>query len=264
MDFSEVRLYEPGDDVRNIDWRVTARTGKAHTKLFVEERERPVLFCVDCSDSMQFGTQGAFKSVIAARAMALLAWSAVKHGDRVGGLLFAGESHIELKPTGGKRGILKFFNHLITLNEQQLQKQQFSQAVDFRDTLLRLKRISRPGSLVYLISDFNGLQQQDLNLISQIAKHCDLVLIHVYDVLEKYAPPTGSYRVSDGNKSGILHVDKHHFQEKLSEQFNETISKLERIKRQYGVYSISIASNQDVKQILQGSLVNPAGITLST
>ena len=88
MEFDESRLYQPGDDIRNMDWRVTARTGKPHTKLFREERERPVFVWVDYRAPMFFATQGVFKSVFVARMAALIAWNAVQQGDRIGGLIF--------------------------------------------------------------------------------------------------------------------------------------------------------------------------------
>ena len=89
IDFSEVRIYQPGDDIRNIDWRVTARTNKPHTKLYREERERPVYIVVDQCQSMFFGSKKTFKSVTAARAAANLAWGTIDNGDRVGGLVFS-------------------------------------------------------------------------------------------------------------------------------------------------------------------------------
>ena len=89
IDFAEVRVYQPGDDVRTIDWRVTARTQVAHTKVFQEEKERPVLILVDQSASMYFGSQVTFKSVLAARTAAIIAWAALERGDRVGGLVFS-------------------------------------------------------------------------------------------------------------------------------------------------------------------------------
>ena len=113
IDFDEVRIYQPGDDVRNIDWRVTARTGRVHTKLFREERERPVYLVVDQRESMFFGTQKAFKSVVAARIAALLAWASRDHGDRIGGFLFNDRDVQELRPKEGKKGIQTFFRLLI-------------------------------------------------------------------------------------------------------------------------------------------------------
>jgi uncharacterized protein (DUF58 family) len=109
MEFDEVRLYQPGDDVRSIDWKVTARTDKPHTKLFREERERPVFISVDNRPTMQFATRGVFKSVQAAKLAALIAWAAQRHGDRIGGQIFSSQSCYELKPQHGKHGVLRFF-----------------------------------------------------------------------------------------------------------------------------------------------------------
>lgn len=256
IDFSEVRLYEPGDDVRTIDWRVTARTGKPHTKLFVEERERPVLFVIDCSSSMQFGTQSAFKSVIASKCAALLAWSATKHGDRVGGILFAGTEHEELKPVGGKRGILKFFRQLVGCNQRQLEAAEFTPATNYKDIIFRLKRIARPGSLIYFISDFNGMTKEDTLSFSQIATHCELVLIHVYDNLEKNAPPAGQYRVSDGTHVGVVNVDNKVFPQMINKVFSHQLNLLETLHRQYGIHYFSIATNDDVQQTVRDNLTH--------
>jgi len=112
MEYDESRLYQPGDDVRHLDWRVTARTGKPHTKLFREERERPVFLWVDCRAPMFFATRGRFKSVAAAQLAALLAWSAVHDGDRIGSVLFTEDTHREIKPQRGKTGALRLFREL--------------------------------------------------------------------------------------------------------------------------------------------------------
>ncbi|MDD5114985.1 MAG: DUF58 domain-containing protein, partial [Methylobacter sp.] len=105
MEFDETRLYQPGDDIRSIDWRVTARTGKTHTKLFREERERPVFIAVDDRAAMHFATRGVFKSVLAAKLAGLLAWTAQHHGDRMGGQIFSDNSCRELKPQNGRHAV---------------------------------------------------------------------------------------------------------------------------------------------------------------
>ena len=119
MEFDEARLYQPGDDVRTMDWRVTARTGKPHTKLYCEERERAVLTWVDMRPTMFFATRGAFKSVIAARAAALLGWSANRQGDRLGGLVFNADTHHELRPKRGKSATLKMMQLISTASRWQ-------------------------------------------------------------------------------------------------------------------------------------------------
>ena len=106
MEFDESRIYQPGDDPRNMDWRVTARSGRPHVKLFREKRERPVWLLVDIGPRMRFGTRVAFKSVIAARAAALLAWAAADRGDRVGGMVFDESRSFERRPATRAHGLL--------------------------------------------------------------------------------------------------------------------------------------------------------------
>jgi len=112
MEFDESRPYQPGDDPRSIDWRVTARSATAYTKLFREERERPVLVVVDLRANMHFATRGCFKSVNASRAAALLSWAAHHRGDRLGGLIFGDTTHRELKPRLGRQAALRFVHQL--------------------------------------------------------------------------------------------------------------------------------------------------------
>ncbi len=152
MEFDETRLYQPGDDIRSIDWRVTARTGKTHTKVFREERERPIFISVDNRPAMHFATRGVFKSVLAAKLAALLAWTAENHDDRIGGQVFSDNSCYELKPQNGKHGVLKLFNALVKTHGLT------GYAVTFEHALARLTQHARPGSMVYIISDFRGTE----------------------------------------------------------------------------------------------------------
>jgi len=113
VDFSEVRLYQPGDDVRSIDWRVTARTDRPHTKLFQEEKERPVMVLIDQGPSLFFGSKVRFKSVAAARLGVMLAWSALGEGDRVGGIIFNDEGHDEIRPRRSRKSVLHLANKVL-------------------------------------------------------------------------------------------------------------------------------------------------------
>jgi len=251
IDFSEVRLYQPGDDTRTIDWRVTARTGKVHTKLFIEERERPVLFVIDTGASMQFGTQHAFKSVTAAKVAGTLAWSVVSHGDRVGGVFFAGNEHEEIKPAGGKKGLLQFFNKFVKWSKNQFDVQAVSKPSSFLDVAVRLKRVARPGSLVYILSDFNGMEEQAKNYLAQIALHCDLVLINIYDELEYSPPPPGDYMITNGDTFGKISVDGKKFNSAVQRSFQEKVHSLNQYCIKHGMRFFSIKSGDDIFQILR-------------
>lgn len=198
MEFDEVRLYQPGDDVRSIDWKVTARTDKPHTKIFREERERPVFISVDNRPAMQFATRGVFKSVQAAKLAALIAWAAQRHGDRVGGQIFSTQYCYELKPQHGKHGVLRFFNSLVNPpNVPTLE-------ISFEHILARLNQHAKPGSLIYLISDFRGFNPQVENYLAKLARHCQVVLIFVYDPLEKALPVQGRYRFTDNQREVVV------------------------------------------------------------
>ena len=208
MEFDEVRHYQTGDDVRAIDWRVTARTGKTHTKLFREEIERPVLVATDLSQNMNFGSKLLFKSVQGAHLAALIAWHAKIRGDRLGGLVFCDEQHIELKPRSRKAGVLHYLHALTTLNNQKKQTplEENDSALDkqqetttqhknhyFEQHCARLRHLAKPGSLVYLITDGHALRDEKscphaIRHLSQISKHCELVLCLISDPLEQALP----------------------------------------------------------------------------
>jgi uncharacterized protein (DUF58 family) len=201
MEFAEVRAYLPGDDVRSIDWRVTARRGKVHTKLFHEERERPVLIALDYRRPMFFATRGRFKVVQASHLAALFAWQALARGDRIGGFLFSEERNLELRPQRGKQAVLQLLRQMV--NDPVWQRplhRPFAPRQRLAATLQRLQRVARPGSLILLLSDFSQWDERVEQQLAQLNRHCELGLVHCYDTLEEELPPAGSYRLSDGER----------------------------------------------------------------
>lgn len=199
MEFDEARLYQAGDDIRRIDWKVTARSGSPHTKIFREERERPVFISVDNRASMHFATRGVFKFVQAAKLAALLAWAAQMQGDRIGGQLFSEQQCQELKPQNGRHAVLRFLNMLVTT------PQPGTALFSLEHVLARLIEHARPGSRVYLISDFRGLNAQAEQHLLKLARHCEVVLIMVFDPLEKSLPATqGRYRFTDEQRDMVI------------------------------------------------------------
>lgn len=205
MEFDEVRHYQPGDDVRTIDWRVTARTGKVHTKLFREEKERPVFILTDLSSSMQFGSQLLLKSVQAAHLAALIAWHVKKTGDKLGGILFNDQSIVELKPAGRHVAVLRYLHQLIELqktNQPEPQQQTLANALG------QLRRLARPGSLLFVISDFSQLDEQCLRHLQAMRQHNEIRLCQLFDPLEREVPQTarGNALVSNGTDSFAIEL----------------------------------------------------------
>ena len=231
MEFDESRLYQPGDDIRNIDWRVTARTGKPHTKLFREERERPVFVWIDLRAAMHFATRGKYKSVIAAELAAMIAWSALNNGDRVGGVIFSDKEHHELKPQRGKTAVLRLINRIVNHTAwleptaEETDKQSLGYA------LLRLRRVARPGSLIFLISDFRHLDADAEVQLSRLSKHNEAVMLFVHDRLEKALPPAGRYKVSDGGREFLVDTFNHHLVRQYQQQFQTRSDQLLRLSK---------------------------------
>lgn len=207
VDFLESRNYQPGDDIRNMDWRVTARTGRPHTKVFQEERERPVLAVVDASPSLFFGTRKRLKSVAAGELCAAIAWAAVRRGDRIGGFLFAPGRHRELRPAGGRRGAMRVIQGLVDWLNPELGAGSRDSDPDAGEPLSaaleRVRHTARPGSLIIVISDFFGLDEDCDRHLSRLRQHNDIIGCQVLDAAEEHLPG-GRYPISDGHDTSVL------------------------------------------------------------
>lgn len=201
MEFDEARHYQPGDDIRAIDWRVTARTGKTHTKIYREERERPVFVLCDLSRSMRFGTRLLLKSVQAAHLTSLISWAAVQRGDKTGALIFSDNDHRECKPQSRKQSVLSICHQLIQISQTDTAAVPSAQA--FEDSCARARRLARPGSLVYLISDFSQLSAAACQHLTTLSRHCEVKAVMITDPLEQALPDLSAQRrvqVTDGTR----------------------------------------------------------------
>jgi uncharacterized protein (DUF58 family) len=248
MEFEEARIYQPGDDIRSIDWRVTARTGNTHTKVFREERERPVFISVDNRPAMHFATRGVFKSVLAAKLAGLLAWAAQHHGDRIGGQIFTGNVCRELKPKNGKHAVLQFLNAIVCESEQA---NKAVATITLEKVLARLMQHARPGSLVYIVSDFRGINDQVETYLAKLAKHCEVVLIFVYDPLESHLPEKGRYRFTDDMRDVVIDTGDQQRLLKYQQHFNERLQQLEQITKKLGLAFIQCSTTDDPIQRLR-------------
>ncbi len=203
MDYLESRDYQPGDDIRHMDWRLTARSGRPHTKLFQEERERSVLLVIDHSAGMRFGTRQCFKSVAAARAAALVAWCVARAGERVGSLGFGAGVTGEVRPAGAARGVLRNLRAWVEW-DAIAQHGDDAQPTRLSEALERTRRLARPGRLVVILSDGFATDPASAAPLARLATHGDVVLIQVGDPLETHAPPPDHYMIeNDGARRRI-------------------------------------------------------------
>lgn len=185
MSFAESRQYQPGDEIRHIDWRVTARTGFTHTKTFEEERDRPVFILLDQTSSLFIGTQRCFKSYLAAELAVSLGWLACRSQDRFGGLIVDQDHRFTPLKSGRKHW--SHFCETIMDGNQSWDLQQKQCSLDWHQTLESLQHKTRPGTLIIIISDFfhHDINSEQLH---QLRSHCDLIFIGVEDPIEANPP----------------------------------------------------------------------------
>lgn len=197
MDFAEVRNYQAGDEIRHMEWRVTARTGRPHIKIYQEEREVPVVILTDFNPSMYFGTRIAFKSVLAARLSALVAWTAIKQGDKVGGLVFSAAGHDEFTPRSRDSGILPWLAALSDYSSR-IENQNMAVSRPLSNALRRLRRVSRPGSILVLVSDFYQMDADTEKNLTILCANNTVLLYQICDALELAPPKPGIYAMTNG------------------------------------------------------------------
>ena len=255
MEFDETRLYQPGDDIRSIDWRVTARTGKTHTKVFREERERPVFISVDDRLTMQFATRGVFKSVLAAKLAGLLAWAAEYHGDRIGGQIFSELECRELKPQNGRHAVLRFLSAIVgktnlTSSVNELGTTALPK-ITLEQVLARLAQHARPGSLVYVISDFRGINEQTETYLAKLAQHCEVVLIFIYDPLESSLPTKGRYRFTNNERDVVIDTSDEQRLKNFQQLFTLRLKRIESLAKKRGLTFIKCSTSEDPLQCLK-------------
>lgn len=243
MEFEESRLYQAGDDMRQLDWKVTARSGKPHTKVFREERERPVLLWLDLRPGMFFATRGRFKSVQAIRAAALLAWRATTHGDRVGGMLFGQGQHHEERPAQGHRAVLRWLGSMI--EAQSWWPSPSEETDDLQRSLRRLRRMSRPGCLIFLISDFHGIDEVCAEELSILARHCSLVAVEIFDPLERELPPPGRYVVTRGDRRATIDSADPSVTRRYATRVRQRLDDFRDLGRRLRMPILELATNED-------------------
>lgn len=249
MEFDEVRHYQNGDDVRTIDWRVTARTGKVHTKLFREEKERPVFILTDLGSTMRFGSTLLFKSVQAAHLAALIAWHVKQRGDKLGGLVFSQQQHFELKPQSRSHGVLRYFNALTAVH----QSGKTAQGLNINDALSQLRRLVRPGSLVYILSDFADFNQHGLRHIRAIRQHNEVSCCVITDPLDIALPANshGQAAISDGSTTGYIELGCSTLQQRYASQQHSASQQLQQHISQLGCKWLPISAAEPVLNQLE-------------
>ena len=243
MEFDEVREYQPGDDVRTIDWRVTARTQVAHTKRYIEEKENPVITVVDQRASLFFGSDPCFKSVYACYLAALINWSTLKQGDRSGGVVFDNSSITETRAVRSHKSINQWLQQLTRTNQalhSQIDSNRYQQQPPLTEILEFLVRTAHTGAVVYLISDFYGLDKSCEQLLFQLSRHNQVHCLWVVDQLEMRLPTQAVLSITNGQSKSTISNQK-----KLQENFHRAfLDKQQHLKNICQNHNIAFQQTQ--------------------
>lgn len=252
MELSEIRNYQAGDDIRLMDWKVTARTQRPHTKVFMEEKERPVQLVVDLSASMLFGSQRS-KAEQAALLAATLGWAMVGQGDRCGGLVFNGTQHQLIRPKARQKGLLPLFQQICQFAPLLTQPESRSKAGRMNQLLQLLAAQPGHGSLLVLISDFWSLDLTGQALLRRLARHHQLLAIHLSDPLEYQLPHAACYLTSGRSLGKSLFFDGTHAadRERYQQAFDQRQQGLEETLTQIGAHYIPLSTTEQVPDKLK-------------
>jgi len=253
VDFDQVRVYQAGDDVRTIDWRVTARTQEPHTKLFHEERERPIYLLVEQSPRLFFSSGLMFKSVLAAQAASLIGWAALGHNDRIGGLVFGDQEQHEIKPRRSKQSLLQLLSRLARAN-QMLHGEGQADRDSFGLALRRAREVLRPGSLAVIICDERALSDSSEQQLNLLARHTDLLLLPICDPLDHALPAAGLLRFAE--RGAQLELDTHDasLRQAYRAQGEARQARWQRLAQKLGVPLLALSTQREMIEQLRDHL----------
>lgn len=249
MEFAESRRYQIGDDIRSIDWRVTARTGRPHTKLFTAEKERQVVLCVDMSTQMFFATQGVCKSVQASLIAGYLAWNAHQQGDKVGSITFNNQEIIEIKPSNRSKSVIATLDRLAYLSGALINNR-IEGDISLKQAIESLCRLLKPGAMGVIISDFYAISTETKDLIVQLSRRAEICLFMIEDPFESDIPRGKSLTLRD--RETEKHVSTH---DSLSlrqykEQFLERKKNIKDLEVHQNIRFYSCRTNDDCLKLL--------------
>lgn len=248
MNFEEVREYRHGDEIRNMDWRVTARTGKAHLKVYREERERAVMLAIDIGPHMQFGTRGTFKSVQAAKIAALLGWSACGHQDRVGAVLFGDRDKgiLHFRPSRSRYALWRMLRGVTDEIQAESPKK------DPLPEALEKLRVSTPtGGLIFIIADFNNPNAHLEQACGHLRERHEVVLIPIDDPADQELPAMGRvlFGTADGSRLEI-DTDSEEGRQLYQTHWQKNRQTIETMAWRLGMDLIPVRTDEDVHNCL--------------
>ena len=219
VELEEVRGYSFGDDVRDIDWRITARKDMPYTKLYAEEKDREIYVLLDLSPYMVFGTRKELKSVAAAKIAGLLGWLALGNKDRFGCIIFDGKNNYVFKPKNHQGNLIAIFKKIAAVSQDVLRKTDEPLTDGFAKTVKLLQQNIKTQATVFAVSDFNHFDDALKKAIAGMARRTKVFMVNVFDVLEENPPKGGEYMAADYGKRLVFNSDSKQFQKAYKAHF---------------------------------------------
>lgn len=260
LNFDELRRYQPGDDLRHLDWRASLRTGKPVVRTFTEERDRPALIVVDQRMSMFFGSQRSFKSAVAAELAALAAWMVFHAGDRVGGLVFNDQRIDSIAPLRSRKRVEALLSRVVQQNRALNAGNPDAEDEDQLDKALqRCLGVAGHDHLICIVSDFAGAGERTLQLMRQLSAHNDVIALQVYDPLALKLPNNGRLLVTQGELQVELAIEKRNVHQPLGDFLSERLKDVASLLRRSQVPLMMISTAEDAHGQLRAELGKSAG-----
>lgn len=253
LTFEELRRYRPGDDIRSIDWRATARLRSAHVRVYSEERDRPVLLVVDQRTTMFFGSDRTTKATAAAEAAAFTAWRAVARGDRVGAIIFDDEEFVEIKPQRSRENVLRICHELVRINGQLSADREATGSTALNDALRRAANVAKHDHLVVLITDYHGDDDTTRQHSTRLAAHNDVLAVLVYDPLGITLSATGQMEATDGRRRLAVPNDSQ-FAKRFEAQFQARCDQIRERLRAVRIPILPICTHQPLTAQVMATL----------
>ena len=260
LNFDELRRYQPGDDLRHLDWRASLRTGKPVVRTFTEERDRPALIVVDQRMSMFFGSQRSFKSALAAELGALAAWMVFNAGDRVGGLVFNDQRIDSIAPLRSRKRVEALLSRVVQQNQALNASNPDAEDEDQLDKALqRCLALAGHDHLICIVSDFAGAGERTLQLMRQLRAHNDVIALQVYDPLALKLPSDGRLLVTQGQLQVELAVEKRSVHQPLGDYLGGRLKDVATLLRRSQGPLMMFSTAEEAHAQLRAELGKSAG-----
>lgn len=251
LNFEEIRQYRPGDDIRSIDWKITARTGKPHTRIYTEEKDHPAILIVDQRIGMFFGSKLLMKSVVAAELASLAAWRILDTGDRVGAFIFNDSELKEVKPHRSEKTIMHILKSVVGLNNAlKASSNEVAKGNRLNEVLQIASKSISHDALVIIISDMRGADDNTKKIVTNLSNHNNVLVGLVADPLEEDFPDAGKLLATDLGKQIEFDSGKPDFQAAFEREYAQRLDRGKKLLISRQIPLLKIMTDQPVYQQL--------------